>query len=73
MIKVGCGVGGGLLTALGLMGSNPEVALFLGAFFASGFFLVSQIIGVHEFILEKYPKLKIFVSRRNLLVMNKLL
>ena len=72
MIKVGCGVGGGLLTALGLLGSSTEVALFLGAFFASGFFLVSQVIGVHEFILEKYPKLKIFVSR-NLLVMNKLL
>ena len=71
-MKVACGVGGGILTALGLLGSNTEGALFLGAFFASGFFLVSQVIGVHEFILEKYPKLKIFVSR-NLLLMNKLL
>ena len=69
-MKVACGVGGGILTALGLLGSNTEGALFLGAFFASGFFLVSQVIGVHEFILEKYPKLKFFV--RNLLL-NKLL
>ena len=62
-MEVAAGIGGGLLSALGLLGSNVETALFLGAFFASGFFLASQILGVHEFILEKYPKLKIFVSK----------
>ena len=62
-MKVAAGIGGGLLSALGLLGSNVEAGLFLGAFFASGFFLASHILGVHEFILNKYPKLKIFVSK----------
>ena len=62
-MEVAAGIGGGLLSALGILGSNVEAALFIGAFFASGFFFVSHILGVHGFILDKYPKLKIFVSK----------
>ena len=49
------------MAGLGIIGTNLEFGLFLGAFFATGFFLVSHIIGVHEFIQNRYPKLKIFV------------
>ena len=60
-MKVACGGLGGLVSALGLLGTHFEAGLFVGTFFISGFFLVSNFMGVHEFIHARCPKLKIFV------------
>ena len=72
-MKVAAGVGGGLLSALGLLGSNVEAGLFLGAFFASGFFLASHIQSVdrssgsrYKYIIYIYiyfPYIKIFTNQ----------
>ena len=60
-LKVACGAVGGLLSTLEILGTHTESWLLMGAFFLSGFFLVSNYFGAHDYIREKCPKLKIFV------------